>query len=88
MEPRFSRRANYPELTKALVRTGLGVAPMPKMLAAPESLEGLVAVPFDKPLYRDLKIIYPRDRPLPGAARTLMAHIRAAVLERGGTDQS
>jgi DNA-binding transcriptional LysR family regulator len=88
VEPRFSRRANYPELTKALVRTGLGVAPMPKMLAAPESLEGLVAVPFDKPLYRDLKIIYPRDRPLPGAARALMVHIRAAVLGRGGADQS
>ena len=34
-EPKFSYRANYPELTKALVRRGLGVAPMPKMLVAP-----------------------------------------------------
>ena len=33
-EPKFSYRANYPELTKALVRRGLGVAPMPKMLVA------------------------------------------------------
>ena len=46
-EPRFSYRANYPELTKALVR-GLGVAPMPKMLVAAETLEGLVAIPFEK----------------------------------------
>lgn len=88
IEPRISRRANYPELTKSLVKTGLGVAPMPKMLAAPETLDGLVAVPFEKPLYRDLKLIYPRDRPLPPAARALMAHIRAAVLSRSGSDQT
>ena len=86
-EPRFSYRANYPELTKALVRRGLGVAPMPKMLVGPETLEGLVAIPFEKPLYRDLNIIYPRDRPLPAGARALMVHIRAAVSGRGGASQ-
>lgn len=88
VEPRISRRANYPELTKALVKSGLGVAPMPKMLTNPETLDGLVAVPFEKPLYRDLKLIFPRDRPLPPAARALMVHIRSAILSRGGTDQS
>ena len=61
---------------------GLGVAPMPKMLVAPETLDGLVAIPFEKPLYRDLDIIYPRDRPLPAAARALMAHVRAALAGR------
>jgi DNA-binding transcriptional LysR family regulator len=85
-EPHFSYRANYPELTKALVRKGLGVAPMPKMLLAPETLDGLVAVPFQEPLYRDLNIIYPRDRPLSGGARALMVHIRAGVSGRGGAD--
>lgn len=88
VEPRISRRANYPELTKALVKSGLGVAPMPKMLTTPETLDGLVAVPFEKPLYRDLKLIFPRDRPLPPAARALMVHIRSAVLSRGGAEQS
>ena len=83
-EPRLSYRANYPELTKALVRRGLGVAPMPKMLTAPETLEGLVAVPFEKPLYRDLDLVYPRDRPLSAAARALMVHVRAGVAGRGG----
>lgn len=78
-EPKFSYRANYPELTKALVRRGLGVAPMPKMLAAPETLDGLVAIPFDKPLSRDLVFIYPRDRPQTAAGRALMAHVRAGV---------
>lgn len=86
-EPRFSYRANYPELSKALVRRGLGVAPMPKMLLSPETLEGLVVIPFEKPLYRDLNIIYPRDRPLPAAARALMVHIRAAVPDRGAASQ-
>jgi DNA-binding transcriptional LysR family regulator len=76
-EPKFSYRANYPELTKALVRRGLGVAPMPKMLVNP--LEGLVAIPFEKPLTRDLVFIYPRDRPLIAATRAVMSHIRAGV---------
>jgi len=88
LEPKISRRANYPELTKSLVKSGLGVAPMPKMLAAPETLDGLAALPFEKPLYRDLKLIYPRDRPLPPAARALMVHIRAGILSRGGSEQS
>lgn len=82
-ETKFSYRANYPELTKALVRRGFGVAPMPSMLCSPEALDGLVAVPFEKPLYRDLNLIYPRDRPLPAAARALMVHIRASVTGRG-----
>lgn len=82
-EPRFSYRANYPELTKALVRRGLGVAPMPKMLVAPETLEGLVAIPFEQPLARDLNLIYPRDRPLTAAARALIVHVRAGVSSRG-----
>ncbi len=88
LEPRISRRANYPELTKALVRTGVGIAPMPKMVAAPETLDGLVAVPFREPLYRDLNLIFPRDRPLTASARALMVHIRAAISGRGGGDQT
>jgi DNA-binding transcriptional LysR family regulator len=82
-EPKFSYRANYPELTKALVRRGLGVAPMPKTLVAQDTLDGLVAIPFDKPLSRDLVFIYPRDRPLTAAARALMAHVRANVQHAG-----
>jgi DNA-binding transcriptional LysR family regulator len=85
-EPRFSYRANYPELTKALVRRGLGVAPMPKMLVSPETLDGLAAIPFQEPLYRDLNIIFPRDRPLSAGARALMVHIRASVLGRAGAE--
>lgn len=82
-EPKISYRPNYPELTKALVRRGLGVAPMPKMLAAPDTLEGLLTMSFEEPLSRDLVLISPRDRPLSAAARALMAHVRAGLGNRG-----
>jgi DNA-binding transcriptional LysR family regulator len=83
LEPKFSYRANYPELIKALVRKGFGVAPMPRMLVGANSLEGLVALPFKKPLYRDLDLIYPRDRPLSAVQRALMIHIRTGVSGHG-----
>jgi LysR family transcriptional regulator, transcription activator of glutamate synthase operon len=84
-EPRSSYRCNYPELNKALVREGVGVAPMPKLLVAPESMEGLVAIPFKEPLFRELCLAYPRDRRLPAGTQALMRYVKANVSERGGT---
>ena len=86
VEPRLSYRANYPDLTKSLVRMGLGVAPMPRMLVAAETMDGLVAVPFDPRVFRDLNLVSPRDRPLPAAARALMAHVKAGLARRGSGD--
>ncbi|MBN1319499.1 MAG: LysR family transcriptional regulator [Thermoleophilia bacterium] len=79
IEPRAPYRANYPELTKALVRKGVGVAPLPKMLITSDGLEGLVAIPFAQPLYRNLCLVYARGRPLPAGARALMNYVKAAV---------
>ena len=79
LAPRFSSRCNYPELNKALVRRGLGLAPMPKVLCSPETLEGLVAVPFEEPVTRDLNLIYAQNRPLSAAARALIAYIRTHI---------
>jgi hypothetical protein len=42
-------------------------------------------VPFEPRVQRDLALIAPRDRPLPGAARALMAHVRGALAGRGVT---
>jgi DNA-binding transcriptional LysR family regulator len=81
LTPRYSSRCNYPELNKALVRRGLGVAPMPKTLCTPASLEELAAVPFEEPLARDLHLIYPNDRALSAAARALIAYVRAHIPE-------
>ena len=83
LEPKLSYRANYPDLIKALVRKGFGVAPMPRMLVGTDGLEDLVAIPFEEPLHRDLDLIYPRDRPLSAVQRALMAHIRAGVSALG-----
>lgn len=84
IEPRDPYRANYPELTKALVRKGVGVAPLPTMLATGGGLEGLVAIPFARPLYRNLCLVYPRGRPLSAGTRALMNYVRAAVAHQSG----
>ncbi len=81
VEPRFSYRATYPELTKALVRKGLGVAAMPRILLGPGTLEGLTAIPFSPALRRDLVVIFPRDRLLSTATRALITHVRAGAAE-------
>jgi DNA-binding transcriptional LysR family regulator len=75
-EPRFTLRANYPELLKKLAGMGFGVTLLPSMLVTPETLDGAVAISLEERLVRDLALIYSWDRPLPQAARTLMAHIQ------------
>lgn len=96
VEPRIAHRTLYPELMRDLVRTGWGVAPMPKMLTSPDVLRDLIAIPFEGGLERDLLLIYPWDRPLPAAARALMAYIERQVslrakgspVQRQGSDRS
>lgn len=78
----FEPHAPYrvtPELTKALVRKGVGVAPMPKMLVTYDGLDGLVVLPFAEPLYRKLCLVYPRGRSLSVGSRALMNYLRMAV---------
>jgi DNA-binding transcriptional LysR family regulator len=82
--PKFSSRCNYPELNKALVRRGLGLAPMPKELCSPGALEGLAAIPFEEPVTRDLNLVYAQDRPLSAAARALIAYIRMSIRKHRG----
>ena len=76
---RVPYRANYLELTKALVRQGLGLALLPKMFIPPDQLGGLVAIPLKEHLTRDLELIYSNERPLAVAARSLALHIKASL---------
>jgi LysR family transcriptional activator of glutamate synthase operon len=85
-EPRVPYRANYLELSKALVRQGMGIALIPKMLLSPHTLEGLVALHLEGRPVRALNLVFPRERPMSTAARTLMIHIRASVSEHSGAD--
>jgi DNA-binding transcriptional LysR family regulator len=76
VKPKISYRALYPELLKNLVREGLGLTLMPRMLTSPDTLDGLVAIPFQERMERKIVLIYAFDRPLPAAARALLAHIQ------------
>jgi DNA-binding transcriptional LysR family regulator len=85
-EPKVPYRANYLELSKALVRQGLGVALLPQMFLSPETLDGLVAIPLKEHVTRDLELIYSHERPLPAAARSLALHIKSSLQESRGTE--
>jgi DNA-binding transcriptional LysR family regulator len=76
IKPKTSYRAVYPELLKNLVREGLGITAMPRMLAQPETLDGLVAIPFEKRVERRIVLIHAFDRPLTAPARALITHIQ------------
>jgi DNA-binding transcriptional LysR family regulator len=80
-EPKVPYRANYLELSKALVRQGLGIALLPKMFVAPGTVDGLVTIPLKERVTRDLDLIYSNERPLAVAARSLTLHIRANLQE-------
>jgi LysR family transcriptional regulator, transcription activator of glutamate synthase operon len=85
-EPKVPYRANYVELSKALVRQGLGVALLPRMFVTPQTLDGLVTISLNEHLTRDLDLIYSNERPLPVAARSLALHIKASLAEPHGTE--
>jgi LysR family transcriptional activator of glutamate synthase operon len=85
-EPKVPYRANYLELTKALVRQGLGVALLPQMFVPPGTLDGLVAIRLNEHITRDLDLIYSNERPLPAAARSLALHIKTSLTETHGIE--
>jgi DNA-binding transcriptional LysR family regulator len=85
-EPKVPYRANYLELSKALVRQGLGIALLPRMFVPPETLDGLVAIPLKEHVTRDLDLIYSNERPLPVAARSLALHIKTSLSESHGIE--
>jgi len=85
-EPKVPYRANYLELSKALVRQGLGIALLPRMFVPPETLDGLVAIPLKEHVTRDLDLIYSNERPLSVAARSLAMHIKTSLSESHGIE--
>jgi LysR family transcriptional activator of glutamate synthase operon len=80
-EPRVPYRVNYLELSKVYVRQGMGVSLIPKMGLDPDSLAGLVVIPFAEKLTRDLNLIYSAEHPLSAAARVFTIHLRASIAD-------
>jgi len=61
------------------MRLGLGLALLPQTFLTPGALQGLVAIPLEEHLTRDLNLIYSREHPLSTAARTLVSDLREGV---------
>jgi LysR family transcriptional activator of glutamate synthase operon len=80
-EPRVPYRVNYLELTKVYARRGMGIALIPKMGLDPHTLDGLVVIPLQEKLTRDLNLIYSGEHPLSAAARALTIHLRTNSAE-------
>jgi LysR family transcriptional regulator, transcription activator of glutamate synthase operon len=78
-EPRVAYRASYIEATKAFVKQGLGVGLMPRMALVGRDFQGLVTLPLEEKVTRDLCLIYPKDKPRSAATRALVAHIHACI---------
>jgi LysR family transcriptional regulator, transcription activator of glutamate synthase operon len=81
-EPRVAYRASYLEATKAFIKQGLGIGLMPRMAIDGHSFDGLVTLPLDNNVTRDLCLIYPKDRPQSTATKALAAHIHACIAGR------
>lgn len=75
-EPKVRYRANYPELARALMREGLGVALLPRTILTPAAMEGMAALQIEERPTRDLTLIYSREHPLSASARALVTHLR------------
>lgn len=68
--PRIVFETNLFSLVRSLVREGVGVSTLLRMVIAGEP--GIVAVPFDPPLFLDLHIAWPADGRLSLANRTFV----------------
>jgi LysR family transcriptional regulator, transcription activator of glutamate synthase operon len=80
-EPRVPHRVNYLELSKVYARQGMGVSLIPRMGLDPRTLDGLVVIPFEERLTRDLNLIYSREHAPSAATRVLIVFLRANVTD-------
>jgi LysR family transcriptional regulator, transcription activator of glutamate synthase operon len=78
-EPRVAYRASYLEANKAFIKQGLGIGLMPRMALDGHDFQGLVTLPLEERVTRDLCLIYPKDRPASTATKTLVAHLHACI---------
>ncbi|MCU7829130.1 MAG: LysR family transcriptional regulator [Candidatus Thiodiazotropha sp. (ex Myrtea sp. 'scaly one' KF741663)] len=75
IEPMIAFETNLIPLTKAIVRQGFGITTFLRMVLENEPTDGLVAVPFEQPVYLDLSLAWKRDGYLSQADRAFVEFI-------------
>jgi DNA-binding transcriptional LysR family regulator len=75
-EPQIPYRTGSVESVKNFVRQGLGISVLPAMTLGEVNGGGLVILPVDGGISRDLNLIQAKDRSTTGAARALMMHVK------------
>ncbi|HZJ02614.1 MAG TPA: LysR family transcriptional regulator [Thermoleophilia bacterium] len=84
-EPRVAYETGALESVKSFVRNGLGIAVLPRMGLNSADEATLTFVPFAERVTRRLNLIRSKDRYATVASRTLMVHVRAAILSDHGS---
>ncbi|MBI4629593.1 MAG: LysR family transcriptional regulator [Candidatus Rokubacteria bacterium] len=86
--PNVAMEVETIETAKRMVERGLGLAFLPHLAVGRElRRRSLVAIEIvdAEPISRSLDVIHPRQRPLSPEARALLAALRSALSEAGGT---
>ena len=83
-EPKVSYQTGSLESVKGFVRQGLGIAILPQMAVTGQGrTEGLVAIPLEEHLTRNLNLIRGKDRSMPAAAQALVVHLQSVLADAG-----
>ena len=73
--PKIAFETNLIPLTKAIVRQGFGITTFLRRVIRDETAEGLVAIPFETPVFLDLSLAWKRDGYLSRADRAFVDFI-------------
>lgn len=83
--PKIAFETDLIPLTKAIVRQGFGITTFLRMVLDNEPPDGLVAVPFDEPVFLDLSLAWKRGGYLSRADRAFVEYI---LEQTGGVDEA
>ena len=78
-EPKIAFETNLIPLTKAIVRQGFGITTFLRMVLENEPADGLVAVPFEQPVFLDLSLAWKRKGYLSQADRAFVDYTLSQI---------
>jgi DNA-binding transcriptional LysR family regulator len=84
--PRIAFETNLIPLTKAIVRQGFGITTILRMVLENEPADGLVAVPFEEPVFLDLSLAWKRGGYLSRADRAFVEYIIDHTASKTGSN--